>query len=355
MHHEEETNWIELLGKGSKARNSYLKPVHFNKGHEYYERPKKGASTINATYTPTLADMLQTASRKTQAIYKISSFGKSQKKIAAHLSYISRRGQLELEDQNGNKFSSLKEQQTALDLWSEDFSGNPRSRNTMHLVLSTPPGTNRDNALKAAKEFLEVEYKDGGHEYLFVVHNDTDHPHVHAVVKMVSSYGNKLNPRKAYLNRVRQEYAKICRSHGIQLEASPRAERGLSGPSTRSQFVQMRRRVRQPQADINQIDKVKNEQQLGNKSWHLSEEKVLRRNQIIRKRYIDNARKLMQGASLIFDHIEQVNNIAAARKLYRHSMTLSVEHSRAKAITKRLIGNISKHKDIADLQINDDI
>jgi hypothetical protein len=172
MRHEEETNWIELLGKGSKARNRYLAPAQFNKGHQYYERPKKGTSTVNSTYMPTLADMLQTVSRKTQAIYKISSFGKSQKKIAAHLSYISRRGKLKLEDQNGNKVSSLKEQRTALDIWSEDFGDDPRSRNTMHLVLSTPPGTNRENTLKAANEFLEVEYKAGGHEYLFVAHNE---------------------------------------------------------------------------------------------------------------------------------------------------------------------------------------
>ncbi len=325
MHHEEENNWIELLGKGRKARNSYLAPAQFNKGHQYYERPKKVASTINAIYTPTLTDMLHTASRKTQAIYKISSFGKGQKKIAAHLSYISRRGQLELEDQNGDKLLSLKEQSTALSIWSEDFGDDPRSRNTMHLVLSTPPGTIRDNALKAAKEFLEREYKAGGHEYLFVAHNDTDHPHVHAVVKMVSSYGNKLNPRKAYLNRVRQCFAEVCRSHGMKVEASSRAERGLSGPSTRSEFIHMRRTGRQPQADINLIDKVKNEQQLGKKSKHLSEDKMLRRNQIIRKRYEDKAKLLVHKVRTLPNMAEYKKTMKDARLLHAYADRFSKE------------------------------
>jgi hypothetical protein len=193
------------------------------------------------------------------------------------------------------------------------------------LVLSTPPGTNRDNALKAAKEFLEVEYKAGGHEYLFVAHNDTDHSHVHAVIKMVSSYGNKLNPRKAYLNRIRQCFAEICRSHGIKVEASSRAERGLSGPSTRSEFVQMRKGGRQPQADINLIDKIKNEQQVGNKSKYLSEDNMLRRNQLIRKRYADKAKLLVQTVRTLPNMAEYKKTIKDARLLHAYTDRFSKE------------------------------
>jgi hypothetical protein len=350
MRHEEESNWIELLGNGRKARNSYLAPTQFNKGHRYYERPKKGASTIKSTYTPSLADMLQTASRKTQAIYKISSFGKSQKKIAAHLSYISRRGQLELEDQNGDKVSSLKEQRTALDIWSEDFGDDPRSRNTMHLVLSTPPGTNRDNALKAAKEFLESEYKAGGHEYLFVAHNDTDHPHVHVVVKMVSSYGNKLNPRKAYLNRVRQSFAEICRSHGIEVEASSRVERGLAGLATKSEIVQMRRRNKQLSSGINLANKINVPQRFDNSANHLLKERIQKQNQIIRKRYMDKARMIAQTARKISNKAEYEKNMKNARLLHTYSNKFTIEIT-SKSHKFSRVDNSHKNKE-AELEID---
>jgi hypothetical protein len=225
----------------------------------------------------------------------------------------------------------------------------------MHLVLSTPPGTNRDYALKAAKEFLESEYKAGGHEYLFVAHNDTDHPHVHAVIKMLSSYSNKLNPRKEYLHQVRQKYVKTCQSYGIEVEASPRTERGLSGPSTKSEFVQMRRTGRKPHADINLINKIKVEHQMHKVSLHPSKVKMLKRNQIIRRRYADKAKSLEKKGKYISDKVQQGKYLTVAAKLFDYAKIMPVELSRGEKLHQQIdkkMGIISNSTLINKVSLN---
>jgi hypothetical protein len=284
--------------------------------------------------------MLQTASRKTQAVFKISSYGKGQHKIAVHLSYISRRGKLELEDQDGNKLLSLQEQKQILKSWSPDFGDNPRSRDTMHLVLSMPPGSDREKTLDAARKFLKKEYKDSSHEYMFVAHNDTDHPHVHVVIKMVSRYGNKLNPRKAYLHQVRKEYASICRSHGIDVEASSRVERGLAGQSQRSEFAQMKKCKRTPQANINLVEKVKAEQQLRNILDHPSQEKMIKSNQIIRKRYSDKAMELAHMSHKAKDMTEQRKYYRASRLFNKYAQSFPMETTRGEKVCQQLAAKL---------------
>ena len=58
-----------------------------------------------------------------------------------------------MEDENGNLYSGLKEQYQVINDWAIDFNDNKRSRDTMHLMLSTPPGSNRDSALKLLENF----------------------------------------------------------------------------------------------------------------------------------------------------------------------------------------------------------
>jgi hypothetical protein len=326
MHHNsEELILLEQLRKGRKARTSPALGDHFKQDkYQYYSKSQRGN---NNPHIPTTEDMLQTASRKTQAIFKISSFGKGTKRIAAHLSYISRHNKLQLEDQNGNKIMSLNDQKEKLADWATDFGDNLRSRDTMHLVLSTPSGTNPAITQQAAKEFLEKEFKQSGHEYLFVQHNDTDHPHVHAVIKMVSCYGNKLNPRKAYLHSVRQHFATICRSHAIQVEASSRAERGLSGRSSKSEFVQMRRSGRKPQADINLMNKIKAERESNKLPKHPSEEKIRTRNQIIQKRYAQRSMEMAMSARGLPSKIEYEKSLREAKSLHRYPKLLQEQRS----------------------------
>lgn len=335
MQYEDELRLLNHLGKGKKAKPSSFHQ-QYSTSDKYWRKASGDIASNKRTFVLSLENMLHTASGKTQAIFKISSYGKGQKRIAAHLSYISRRGRLELEDQDGTKVSDLKSQRETINNWSSDFGKRIDSRDTVHLVLSTPPGSDRESALKAAKEFLAKEFKENHHDYLFVAHNDTNHPHVHAVIKMVSHLGNKLDPRKAYLNRVRQDYAEICRSHGIQVEASSRAERGLAGQSEKSEFVQMKKSNRKPEADVRMEQMVQNERCKADLTPHASEEKMIKRNQIIRKRYADKANALAQKSRVLTDNNEKEKYNNAARKLYKHAKTMPVEISRSEKIHREL-------------------
>jgi hypothetical protein len=65
------------------------------------------------------------------------------------------------------------------------------------------------------------------HEYVFALHTDEPHPHVHLTVKLRGFDGKRLNPRKADLQDWREAFAREMRDQGIEAEASPRSVRGV--------------------------------------------------------------------------------------------------------------------------------
>src|SRR5581483_3391083 len=93
------------------------------------------------------------------------------------------------------------------------------------VMLSMPPGTPAKAVLEAARNFAREEFA-LKHRYVFVLHTDEPHPHVHLVVKAVSEQGQRLNIRKATLRDWRQEFARHLREQGIAANATDRAVRG---------------------------------------------------------------------------------------------------------------------------------
>lgn len=162
-------------------------------------------------------------------------------------------------------------------------------------------------------------------------------PHIHSVIKMVSLYGKKLNPRKTYLREARERFAEKCRAYGIDVEASPRYERGLSGKSKRSEFVQMARYNRKPEVDKNLIQKIKEERtKKVTTPRHPSEIKTLRRNQIIRQRYAEKARQAKKKAQSLTHPDQQAKYQKAAKILDRHAKTMPVEKNRGEKLHRQL-------------------
>jgi type IV secretory pathway VirD2 relaxase len=204
------------IAKGRKGRNI--------SGGEARSRPKK---------TPTLKardKLVLTVSKASEVMVKISGSGKDVKHIKAHLDYISRNGKLELEDERGNVYSGTAEVNELRDLWSN--SGyrikpeNGTKRETFNIVLSMPPGTDRDAVKNAARDFAAETFSE--HQYAFAAHEDEKHPHVHLSVKAVSLRGIRLNPRKADLQQWREQFADDLRSHGVQANATDRSLRGVT-------------------------------------------------------------------------------------------------------------------------------
>jgi hypothetical protein len=169
---------------------------------------------------------------------KVSGGGNSVGAVAAHFRYITRKGALELETDDGERVigggvaSDLVEDwdldlDLALDRWDRMVSGRRASTAKLvhNIVLSMPPGTSPEKVLAATREFAREEFA-LQHRYALALHTDQDHPHVHLVVSAHKREGGRLNIRKAELRRWRERFAHQLRRQGVEANATPAQVRG---------------------------------------------------------------------------------------------------------------------------------
>ncbi|MGO9429001.1 LPD7 domain-containing protein [Rhodoblastus sp.] len=95
-------------------------------------------------------------------------------------------------------------------------------RDVAHVILSAKPGTDKQAFVDASRAMLAREF--AGHEYVFALHTDRDHLHVHAAVKMVDAQGRRMHPNIADLRRWRETMAQEARLQQIPMEAMSRFE-----------------------------------------------------------------------------------------------------------------------------------
>jgi hypothetical protein len=159
---------------------------------------------------------------------KVTGGGRGMGAIKAHMAYISKRGRLEAEDQEGERHKG-REAIGAL-AWEWRYAGTripevSRRREAFNLVLSMPRGTEGAVVRAAAREFMQEEFQ--GHRYAMVLHEHQENPHVHVVVRSERDDGRRLNPRKADLHRWRERFAAALRGYGIEAAATRQAVRGV--------------------------------------------------------------------------------------------------------------------------------
>jgi len=169
--------------------------------------------------------------RAPQVMVKVTGGGRGMRAIAAHFRYISKRGNLEMEDEFGRPSTGKDEVQAVLDEWrsagtaidDEGF-----RREAFNIMLSMPRGTDPSAVLAAARAFAKAELCD--HRYVMVLHDHQANPHVHLSVRAESNRGLRLSPRKADLHRWREVFAEKLRELGVDAEATRQASRGHSRP-----------------------------------------------------------------------------------------------------------------------------
>jgi hypothetical protein len=164
--------------------------------------------------------------------------------IREHLDYISRHGQVELEDQDGNMISGRAEVQDLVQMWrvaGRGIAETSSKREAFNVMLSMPPGTDRATVKDAARAFAHEEFSDQ-RDYVFAAHDDEAHPHVHIVVLARGRDGRRLNPRKADLQRWRERFAQELRDHGVEANATPRRTRGVTQRYERQAVTHMHTR-----------------------------------------------------------------------------------------------------------------
>lgn len=157
--------------------------------------------------------------------------------VRRHFEYLSRKGELEIQTDDGQRLAGKGAERELIDDWDLDIEEDRRSANLearpgrhppklVHKVLfSMPPGTPPRKVLEAVKNFAREEFG-LKHKYAMVLHTDEPHPHVHMVVKAVSEQGERLNIRKATLREWRREFARRLRALGVPANATERAVRG---------------------------------------------------------------------------------------------------------------------------------
>jgi hypothetical protein len=157
--------------------------------------------------------------------------------VRRHLEYLDRKGELDIETDDGQKLAGKGLERDLLEDWNLDIEED-RRRTTLdprpdrrppklvHKVLfSMPPGTPPKKVLEAVKNFAREEFG-LKHRYAMVLHTDEPHPHVHMLIKSVSEQGERLNIRKATLRGWRRQFARHLRVLGVPANATERPVRG---------------------------------------------------------------------------------------------------------------------------------
>ena len=222
----------------------------FNVSTETLPRPRRGTrrpvgsakpvstggrlSTPQARATYVRRKLQAMVRRAPQVVVKLVRAPKGMKGISNNLTYISRDGQLDIEDQDGQV---IQGKEAVADLKAEWRDGgtpilaDSTMRDAFHLVFSMPTQTDPLSVQRAARDFAMREFS--GFQYAMVLHTfETDpdphpspHPHVHLTVKAAGLDGIRLNPRKADLQRWREGFAEALREHGIEATTTSRVHR----------------------------------------------------------------------------------------------------------------------------------
>lgn len=190
--------------------------------------------------TPSQIEQIRlTVNRAPEAVVKVLPRSSNDlKAVGKHLDYIGRRGNLELEGDDGERLQG-RVADALLEDWDLDVDDVRRQGSLtaaskrappklVHkLMFSMPPGTPPQKVLSAVRNFAREEFY-GNHRYAMVLHIDEPHPHVHLVLKAVSEQGVRLNIKKASLRQWRSQFASHLRGLGVAANATERAVRGES-------------------------------------------------------------------------------------------------------------------------------
>ncbi|MDE2372548.1 MAG: conjugal transfer protein TraS, partial [Burkholderiales bacterium] len=130
------------------------------------------------------------ARRAPQVMVKVTGGGRGMAAIAAHFRYISKNGQLVVEDDRGARSQGKEALHDLVEQWRHGGSlieETSERREAFNIMLSMPHGTDARAVMKAAAEFARIELH--GHRYVMVLHEHQANPHVHLSVRAESRSG----------------------------------------------------------------------------------------------------------------------------------------------------------------------
>lgn len=175
---------------------------------------------------------------------------------ARYLSHLTKRGELPAETEAGKPLVGHQANLDTAKSWKR-YLRSREARDVAHVIISAKPGTDRTAFVGASRATLDRSFPD--REYVFALHENRAHLHVHAVVKMVDSRGQRMDPNIHDLRRWRETMAQEARQRGIAMEAPSRfeqanppgfklkdirrVERGVASEATRRRVEAVRQRA----------------------------------------------------------------------------------------------------------------
>jgi Relaxase/Mobilisation nuclease domain len=192
----------------------------------------------------------RTVRRTPEVMVKVTGGGTRRGAVAAHFAYISRRGTLEIETDEGERIQRREEQRRLIDDWhleltcgqyrrEKDGAARRPTKLAHNVVLSMPSPTPPDKVMAAARQFARQKFAQ--HRYAMVLHTDQHHPHVHLVVKAENEVGRRPHIDKQLLRDWREDFAQLMREQGIAANATPRAIRGENKKKRRERIFKAQR------------------------------------------------------------------------------------------------------------------
>ena len=172
-----------------------------------------------------------------QAMIKVVRDGGIKEKgaLSKQLSYISRKGKLEIERGTGDEErDQVQSQEDLIKDWEADFArADPRMTFfTYHMIVSYPRETD-DAAARVASEEFAARLAGGEHgdryKYVIAHHRDTNNPHAHILINRIGEEGRTLqiNRQSISTDHLRRMHVETARSVGINLNATSRFSRGV--------------------------------------------------------------------------------------------------------------------------------
>jgi Relaxase/Mobilisation nuclease domain len=184
---------------------------------------------------------------------KVTGGGANTGAVAAHFAYISRKGKLAIEADEGNRAAGPDAQKALLNDWHLEllrgqYRGPRDGRTTArkvklvhNIVLSMPSPTPPEKVLTAARKFAREKFA-LQYRYAMVLHTDQPNPHVHMVVKAESVQGQRLRIDKEKLRQWREDFARMMREQGIAANATSRSIRGKTRGKTKDAIFRAQQR-----------------------------------------------------------------------------------------------------------------
>jgi hypothetical protein len=184
----------------------------------------------------------RTVGRTPEVMVKVVNSGSnSSGAVRGHVGYIGRKGEVDLEIDDGEILHGKHVQVDLLHDWNLDLieqrgklnltPNKPKEppRLVYKLIFSMPAGTPPEKVQAAVRNFAREEFA-LKHRYVMALHTDEPHPHVHLLVKATSNEGQRLQIKKATLREWREGFAHHLRELGVAANATPRHVRGETRP-----------------------------------------------------------------------------------------------------------------------------